>query len=63
MTDVALGPGAEFDAIRRMLNVWGARASGIGDDAAVAEIAVKLERREGKLFKRPDQPRFFGGSE
>ena len=32
-----LGPGAEFDAIRRMVDLWGARAQGIGDDAAVIE--------------------------
>jgi thiamine-monophosphate kinase len=32
---VALGPGAEFDAIRSMLDRWGPRAWGIGDDAAV----------------------------
>jgi thiamine-monophosphate kinase len=30
-----LGSGAEFDAIRRMVERWGDRASGIGDDAAV----------------------------
>jgi len=30
-----LGPGAEFDAIRSMLERWGPRASGVGDDAAV----------------------------
>ena len=30
-----LGPGAEFDAIRRLLERWGPRAVGIGDDAAV----------------------------
>jgi thiamine-monophosphate kinase len=30
-----LGAGAEFDAIRRMLERWGPRASRIGDDAAV----------------------------
>ena len=30
-----LGVGAEFDAIRRMLERWGPRASRIGDDAAV----------------------------
>lgn len=33
-----LGPGAEFDAIRRMLERWGERASGIGDDAAVLAV-------------------------
>lgn len=30
-----IGPGAEFDAIRRMLERWGPSARGIGDDAAV----------------------------
>jgi thiamine-monophosphate kinase len=34
----SLGPGAEFDAIRRMLETWGPRASGIGDDAAIARL-------------------------
>lgn len=33
-----LGTGAEFDAIRAMLREWGARASGIGDDAAVLDV-------------------------
>ncbi|MDB4881599.1 MAG: thiamine-monophosphate kinase [Gemmatimonadetes bacterium] len=32
---LALGEGDEFDAIRAMLRVWGAKATGIGDDAAV----------------------------
>jgi thiamine-monophosphate kinase len=31
----ALGPGAEFDAVRRMLERWGPRARKVGDDAAV----------------------------
>jgi thiamine-monophosphate kinase len=31
----ALGPGTEFDAIRRMLERWGPHARRIGDDAAV----------------------------
>ena len=35
---LALGSGAEFDAIRAMLKVWGARATGIGDDAAVLQV-------------------------
>lgn len=30
-----LGPGAEFDAIRRMIERWGSIARGVGDDAAV----------------------------
>jgi thiamine-monophosphate kinase len=35
---VDLGAGMEFDAIRAMLRVWGAQASGIGDDAAVVPV-------------------------
>jgi thiamine-monophosphate kinase len=35
---LALGSGAEFDAIRAMLHEWGPRASGIGDDAAVLDV-------------------------
>jgi thiamine-monophosphate kinase len=35
---VPLGPGAEFDIIRRMVDRWGTRASGIGDDAAVLRL-------------------------
>lgn len=34
----ALGPGAEFDAIRAMVARWGALAGGIGDDAALLHI-------------------------
>jgi thiamine-monophosphate kinase len=34
----SLGPGLEFDAIRRMLETWGPRAVGIGDDAAIVEV-------------------------
>lgn len=66
MTDVALGPGAEFDAIRRMLNVWGARASGIGDDAAVVHpprgdaLIVSVDSAvEGRHF----QPRWLSARE
>ena len=33
-----MGPGAEFDAIRSMLERWGPLAVGIGDDAAVVEV-------------------------
>lgn len=36
---IPLGPGAEFDAIRQMLERWGSRAVGIGDDAAVVRVA------------------------
>ena len=35
---IALGEGAEFDAIRAMLHEWGDRATGIGDDAAVVDV-------------------------
>lgn len=34
----ALGPGAEFDAIRTMLARWGDRAVGVGDDAAILRV-------------------------
>lgn len=34
----ALGPGEEFDAIRRMLERWGSLAVGIGDDAAIMDL-------------------------
>lgn len=34
-----MGDGAEFDAIRRMLALWGNGARGIGDDAAVLDVA------------------------
>jgi thiamine-monophosphate kinase len=35
---VGLGGGVEFDAIRTMLGVWGAQATGIGDDAALLAV-------------------------
>ena len=35
---LAMGEGAEFDAIRRLLTLWGPNAVGIGDDAAVLDI-------------------------
>jgi thiamine-monophosphate kinase len=38
MRPLALGPGAEFDAVRRMLARWGPAASGVGGDTAVLEI-------------------------
>lgn len=34
----ALGPGAEFDLIRRLLARWGTAASDIGDDAALLDV-------------------------
>jgi thiamine-monophosphate kinase len=36
--DIALGPGAEFDAIRSMIDRWGNRAIGLGDDAAELKV-------------------------
>jgi thiamine-monophosphate kinase len=33
-----MGPGAEFDLIRRLVQGWGPRAAGIGDDAAVLHV-------------------------
>lgn len=42
-THTALGQGPEFDAIRGMLDGWGPRARGIGDDAAV--IATRGDRQ------------------
>lgn len=35
---VNLGPGAEFDAIRRLLRDWGPLSAGAGDDAAVLDV-------------------------
>lgn len=35
---LSMGSGAEFDLIRRLLETWGERASGIGDDAAVVAV-------------------------
>jgi thiamine-monophosphate kinase len=56
---VPLGPGAEFDAIRRMADRWGARASGLGDDAALLRVprgdvlvASVDSAVEGTHFKR-----------
>ena len=37
-THLAMGDGAEFDAIRSMLAVWGSQAVAIGDDAAVLSV-------------------------
>ncbi|MEP6832400.1 MAG: thiamine-phosphate kinase [Gemmatimonas sp.] len=33
-----LGPGAEFDSIRAMIDLWGSVAHGIGDDAAILSL-------------------------
>ena len=35
---LTLGPGAEFDAVRSLLERWGTRATGIGDDGAVLDV-------------------------
>ena len=35
---LTLGPGAEFDAVRALLERWGTRATGIGDDGAVLDV-------------------------
>jgi thiamine-monophosphate kinase len=35
---VRLGPGAEFDAVRAMVERWGPHARGIGDDAAILDV-------------------------
>src|SRR4026209_733513 len=35
--DMELGPGVEFDLIRRMRERWGVLAVGLGDDAAVLQ--------------------------
>ncbi|MEO7456138.1 MAG: thiamine-phosphate kinase [Gemmatimonadaceae bacterium] len=46
---VSMATGVEFDAIRRMLALWGDRAHGIGDDAAVLSV-----RAEHKLVASTD---------
>ncbi len=37
-THLEMGAGTEFDLIRGLLAAWGARATGIGDDAAVLDV-------------------------
>ena len=56
---VSLGGGDEFDAIRSMLRVWGAQATGIGDDAALlalpsgAQLVASTDASvEGVHFRR-----------
>jgi thiamine-monophosphate kinase len=36
--NTGLGPGREFDAVRRLLALWGDAAGGVGDDAAVLDV-------------------------
>jgi thiamine-monophosphate kinase len=36
--NTGLGPGREFDVVRRLLALWGDAATGIGDDAAVLDV-------------------------
>lgn len=56
---LSLGDGREFDAIRGMLDAWGPRASGVGDDAATLtvppgqELVVSTDASvEGVHFRR-----------
>jgi thiamine-monophosphate kinase len=35
---IPMGPGREFDLIRRLVRQWGNAASGLGDDAAVVDV-------------------------
>lgn len=58
-SETRMGAGAEFDTIRAMVGRWGARASGIGDDAAVlaaraggALVASTDTSVEGVHFRR-----------
>lgn len=39
MDHLALGPGREFDLVRRLLGLWGEGAAGVGDDAAVLGVS------------------------
>lgn len=56
--DAALGPGPEFDRIRRMAERWRERARGLGDDCAFIEaggerLAVSVDLSvEGVHFRR-----------
>jgi thiamine-monophosphate kinase len=38
VTHTPLGPGSEFDLVRRLAARWGERAAGLGDDAAVLDV-------------------------
>lgn len=55
-----MGPGAEFDLIRKLRKRWGALAQGLGDDAAVIRpprgdqlVASTDTALEGVHFRRP----------
>jgi thiamine-monophosphate kinase len=57
--ETALGPGAEFDVIRALLDRWGERAVGVGDDAAIftvprgASMVTSVDASvEGRHFRR-----------
>ena len=57
--DLALGPGREFEAIRAIVERLGARARGIGDDAAIVKmprgdsLVVSVDSAiEGRHFRR-----------
>lgn len=57
---VALGPGREFASIARWVRQWGARAHGIGDDAAILDVPTGTRlvvstdtTTEDVHFKRP----------
>lgn len=58
MLDTPLGPGREFDRIRRMAERWRERAHGLGDDCALIEaggeiLAVSVDLSvEGVHFRR-----------
>jgi thiamine-monophosphate kinase len=41
MTELGLGPGVEFDVIRRIAEVLGPTASGLGDDCAYVELGAE----------------------
>ncbi len=55
-----MGKGAEFDAIRKLLHVWGQRAEGIGDDAATlaltpgTQLVASVDASVEGVHFRPD---------
>ncbi len=57
---VTLGPGREFASIARWVQQWGARAHGIGDDAAILDVPAGMRlvvstdtTTENVHFRRP----------